>query len=254
MSSELFSGDPENESPLIPAATVVLLREGGAGPETLMLRKNRGQAFGGMWVFPGGRVEDGDGPAGGTEEEAARHAAVREAAEETGLMLTDTDLVAFSHWVPPPETAKRFSTWFFVAALPDGATDVVVDGGEIGDHVWARPVDALDRHAAGEVELAPPTWITLRSLADGGDTIDSVLGAARGAAAAGQPVPHFATRVVMDGATIVTVWDPDATYWLDPPDLDAPGPRHRLRMMDGGWIYEHRPESSEPDAGSPAQS
>jgi 8-oxo-dGTP pyrophosphatase MutT (NUDIX family) len=229
----LFSGDPARESPLIPAATVILLRDIGAGLETLMLRKNRGQAFGGMWVFPGGRVEAGDGPDGAPEVEAARHAAEREALEETGLVLADADLVPFSHWVPPPETPKRFSTWFFVAALPEGAADVVVDGGEIGDQMWTTPAGALGRHAAGEVELAPPTWMTLRALADAG-SVEQVLDEARDAA----EVPHFATRVVMDGPTIVTVWAGDVAYTLDPPDLDIPGPRQRLRMVEGGWILE----------------
>ena len=42
------------------AATVVLLRDGSDGLETLMLRKNSKIAFGGMWVFPGGRVDPGD--------------------------------------------------------------------------------------------------------------------------------------------------------------------------------------------------
>jgi 8-oxo-dGTP pyrophosphatase MutT (NUDIX family) len=42
------------------AATVVLLRDGDDGLETLMLRKNSRLAFGGMWVFPGGRIDDGD--------------------------------------------------------------------------------------------------------------------------------------------------------------------------------------------------
>ena len=42
------------------AATVVVLRRGEAGFETLMLRKNSKIAFGGMWVFPGGRVDPED--------------------------------------------------------------------------------------------------------------------------------------------------------------------------------------------------
>ena len=67
----------------IDAATVVLLRDVGAGVECLMLRKNAGQAFGGMWVFPGGKVEDADGEG----PESRRRAAVREAFEETGLVL-----------------------------------------------------------------------------------------------------------------------------------------------------------------------
>jgi 8-oxo-dGTP pyrophosphatase MutT (NUDIX family) len=235
VSSELFGGDAANASPLIPAATVLLLREVESAVETLMLRKTRGQAFGGMWVFPGGRVEDGDGPAGAAEEVVARHAAEREALEETGLVLTDAELVPFSHWVPPPETPKRFSTWFFVARLPRGASDVVIDGGEIGDHVWTTAAAALERHAAGEIELAPPTWITLWDLARHA-TVDDVL-----QEAAQRELPRYATRAVVDGDDLVTLWEPDVAYAIDPPDLDAPGPRHRLRLLAGGWVFERSP-------------
>jgi len=232
MSGDLFAGDATNASPLIPAATVLLLRELDGVVEVLMLRKNRGQAFGGMWVFPGGRVEEGDGPPGAGEEVAARHAAEREALEETGLVLADAELAPFSHWVPPPETPKRFSTWFFVAPLPEGATDVVIDGGEIGDHVWTTPQAALDRHRAGDSELAPPTWITLWDLARHG-TVDAVLDAARRRA-----LPRYATRIgEIDGA-LVTLWEPDAGYATAPTALDTPGPRHRLHMRRDGWMLE----------------
>jgi 8-oxo-dGTP pyrophosphatase MutT (NUDIX family) len=48
-----------------PAATVVLLREADGRLEALMMRRGAGLAFmGGMWVFPGGRVEPADGSTG----------------------------------------------------------------------------------------------------------------------------------------------------------------------------------------------
>ncbi|HAL42384.1 MAG TPA: NUDIX domain-containing protein, partial [Gammaproteobacteria bacterium] len=46
------SEDDAGVSPTIPAATVVLLRDGEQGVEVLMLRKNSKITFGGMWVFP----------------------------------------------------------------------------------------------------------------------------------------------------------------------------------------------------------
>ena len=231
----LFGADPADASPLIPAATVLLLRDTDAGLEVLMLRKNRGQAFGGMWVFPGGKVDPGDAPDPGEadlELAAARRAAVRETLEETGLVVTGDHFVPFSHWVPPPETPKRFATWFFLAALPDGATDVVIDGGEIGDHVWTTPAGALERHRAREANLVPPTWVTLNDLAAFATT-DDALAAARAA----EP-PRYATRFVDADGTVVTLWHPDAAYRTEPLDLDAPGARNRLHMRADGWVLE----------------
>ena len=51
---ERAEGDP------IPAATVVLVRDRDGAVETIMLRKNSKLAFGGMWVFPGGRIDEVD--------------------------------------------------------------------------------------------------------------------------------------------------------------------------------------------------
>lgn len=212
--------------PVIDAATVVLLRDTPVGPECLMLRKNSGQSFGGAWVFPGGRVEPGDGDGA----EGSRRAAVREAAEETGLVLDPDDLVPLAHWLPPPEAPKRFATWFFASALPHGASDVVVDGNEIGDHVWTTAASALGRHRAGEIELVPPTWVTLHRLA-GARGVDEALAEIR----AGR-VEHFQTHIVDDGGVPVCLWAPDAAY--EARDVAAPGARHRLIMDPAGWRYE----------------
>ena len=69
-----------------PASTVVLLRDGQEGLETLLLKRNKALAFaGGFWVFPGGSLDPEDMAAGeGNEEAAARFAAAREAMEECG--------------------------------------------------------------------------------------------------------------------------------------------------------------------------
>ena len=130
--------------PAVPAATVVPLRDGPTGIETLMLRRNSRLEFaGGMWVWPGGRIDPGDYPDGAPSDDpdvlqrAARAAAVREAAEEAGLVVDPATLVWFSHWTPPPISPKRFATWFFAAPAPEGR--VQVDGGEIHDYAWWAP-------------------------------------------------------------------------------------------------------------------
>jgi 8-oxo-dGTP pyrophosphatase MutT (NUDIX family) len=220
-----------SDSEPIPAATVVLARDGVDGLEVLMLRRSSRGTFGGMWVFPGGQVENDDIDASAADEEltAARQAAVREAHEEAAVVIDVDALVTFSHWLPPPVAPKRFSTWFFLAPAPD-ALEVAVDNREIRDHEWLRPVDAIARRDAGEIELAPPTWVTLWRLSG----VDTVSEAVR---LAGESEPqHFETHMYFLDGIPVAVWHDDVAY--DDGDLGQPGPRHRLAMLPDGWQYE----------------
>jgi 8-oxo-dGTP pyrophosphatase MutT (NUDIX family) len=210
--------------PPIPAATAVLVRDGTDGLETLMLRRNSRGAFGGMWVFPGGRIdpEDGDG------EEGARRAAARETHEEASLVIDPATLVPFAHWTPPPIAPKRFATWFFLVSAPTGI--VAVDGQEIHEHVWVRPDEAMRRRDAGEIELAPPTFVTLHQLAESESVAEALAAAAKG------PVEYFSTRIVKDlNGALVAVWHGDAAYEND--DLEIAGARHRLVMVPDAWTY-----------------
>jgi 8-oxo-dGTP pyrophosphatase MutT (NUDIX family) len=222
--------DPAEVLPAIAAATVVLVRDGANGLETLLLLRNSRGPFGGMWVFPGGRVDDADidPTERGDILAAARRAAVREAAEEAGLAIDPASLVALAHWEPPAVHQKRFATWFFVAPCPPGA--VTVDGAEIHDHAWMRPADALDDRDAGRLDLAPPTWVTLWQLSSH-PTVSALL-----AAVASSSPERFSTHMARDGDVVVAMWHGDAGY--DAVDVNAPGHRHRLRMTDGAWAYE----------------
>jgi 8-oxo-dGTP pyrophosphatase MutT (NUDIX family) len=219
----------EGGNPAIPAATVVLLRD--AGPlEVLMLHKSSNVAFGGMWVFPGGRIDPGDYPESGDVDVAARNAAVRETAEEAGILATADDFVWFAHWTPPASTPKRFATWFFAARA--GTHRVAIDGSEIQNHEWLRPATALARHAEGAIDLAPPTWVSLHQLSRYG----SVAAALAGLGAT--PPRVYETRIgKRDDGVRIAMWRGDAGYedW----NADAAGARHRLVMSAGGFVFEN---------------
>ena len=104
--------------PVRPAATVILLREAAPGFEIFMLKRTHQAAFaGGMFVFPGGRVDGDDhlhrydavrqGPAEGQAEQAKALgsewrgywiAGIRESFEEAGLLLAyrNGELLAYA--------------------------------------------------------------------------------------------------------------------------------------------------------------
>lgn len=214
----------------IPAATVILLREpedGGDSFEILMLRRNSKLAFsGGMWVFPGGRIDDED-RCEGDDLATARCAAVRESHEEAGLVVDEATLAPFSHWTPPSMTPKRFLTWFFLARAPEG--EITIDDGEIKAHRWIRASDAMEKKQAGEIELAPPTWITLERLARYA-SVEDALAQTRDSA------PEiFETLIVMTDNGAVALYNGDAGYATANPEVE--GGRHRLEMRNTGWVY-----------------
>jgi 8-oxo-dGTP pyrophosphatase MutT (NUDIX family) len=148
-----------------PAASVVLLRRGGKHAdralEVLLLKRTEEARFmPGVWVFPGGAVDGGDG-----EDDARFKAcAVRELEEEAGIALDpDEELVPFSRWITPEVISRRFDAWFFLALAP-AHTPPKPDGIETVDAGWFEPARALAANAAGELVLAFPTVSQLESL------------------------------------------------------------------------------------------
>lgn len=233
---DLSKQDPKDGSALIPAATVVLLRDdSGGGYEVLMLQKNVNISFGGMWVFPGGKIDPQDYQEDALLQTAATVAAVRETQEETGLGVCSEKFIWFAHWTPPASTPKRYATWFFVADA-NASNEVQVDGQEILNHRWITPAEALDHHAKGEIDLAPPTWLTLHYLTQF-NKVD-------------QALEHFSrtkakiyeTRVVKSSTGLrVALWHGDAGYesW----DADVAGARHRLLLSKEGFVFENTVDS-----------
>jgi 8-oxo-dGTP pyrophosphatase MutT (NUDIX family) len=184
------------ETPVAPrvAATVALLRSvpTGQGFEVYVIRRAATMAFAsGMYAFPGGSVDPCDAE-GELPENAADwgrrlglppprawavvSAAIREVAEESGVRLDAGLLVPWARWITPDFEPRRFDTYFFLAILPEGAQTPGA-GDEFDEAIWVRPAEALDRYAAGEIAMLPPTSVTLRELTPY-TSIDGALGAA----------------------------------------------------------------------------
>lgn len=182
---------PSEAAPARPASTILLLRDGAAGLEVFMVVRNRAIDFaGGALVFPGGRVEEADAALG----EPFRIAAIREAFEESGILLArkgddmlaehslprDGDfhallaehaltpapeaLVHYAHWITPTDMPKRFDTHFFLAEAPPQQIGLH-DGGEAVESVWITPAQALAEADAGARVLVFATRLNLARLA-----------------------------------------------------------------------------------------
>lgn len=202
-------------SPVIPeyAASVIMLRPGSEGLEVLMVeRPNRG-FFGGIVVFPGGKVDAIDSSdlakrvvTGDHSDHEFRSAALRELAEETGLAATDDGvarspggrdeqlyqafedsgrtlsgetLVMVSRWVTPENAPRRFDTFFYLLAAVT-TPEVQLDQNELVDYAWVTPSEALQRHDRGEWKMILPTLAHVRWL-ERRNSIRDALASAMGA-------------------------------------------------------------------------
>jgi 8-oxo-dGTP pyrophosphatase MutT (NUDIX family) len=210
------------------AATVVLLRDVAETLEVLLIQRGQKLAFhGGAWAFPGGRVESADRAHSEGELETARRAGTRETHEEAGLQLAAADLVPLSHWTTPPGRPRRFATWFFLARASEQA--VQVDGGETQDHQWMTPQDALQARRRGEIQLPPPTFVTLQLLQNKAHATEALAWAREAGPSRYLPRVHK----VDEGE--ISLYQGDAAYAGG--ELGLPGPRHRLLMLESGWNY-----------------
>lgn len=114
---------------------------------------------------------------------------------ERGLTLAADALQYFAWWITPRARPKRFSTRFFLAALPEGQA-AAHDGRELTDSRWATAAEALTAHDAGDLVLPPPTRATLADLAGCG-TPDALFDWASRRRAAG--VPRILPVIVSSG-------------------------------------------------------
>ena len=178
---------------------------GSAPELLMLERSSAMRFAGGALVFPGGRIDPADhalAAVGGeaNDDRVARIAAIRETIEEAGvalgltpapdagglarlrralidgatlgdvlraegLALDVTQLVPFARWLPRGMPHRIFDTRFYLARMPDGAPDPIVDATENTRLFWMSARDVLDEAAAGRATIIFPTRRNLERLA-----------------------------------------------------------------------------------------
>ncbi len=85
--------------------------------------------------------------------------------QSENLVLRADLLRPWANWVTPEEErTRRYDTYFFVGALPEGQR-ADGDNTESDQAAWASPEAAIEDFASGRSFLLPPTWTQLDSLA-----------------------------------------------------------------------------------------
>ncbi|MHC6627055.1 NUDIX hydrolase [Streptomyces globosus] len=129
----------------------------------------------------------------------ARELSFAEFLDRRGLRLRSDLLGAWARWITPEFEPRRFDTWFFVAALPEGQRTRDVSG-EADRTVWIRPADAAAGYDEGELLMMPPTISTLRSLEPYGSAADAL------AAAPGQDLAPVLAQAALENGEVVLSW------------------------------------------------
>lgn len=111
--------------PVLVAAAVVI-RDG----RVLLTQRHADRHLGGLWEFPGGKLEKGESP-----EEAL----VRECREECGIEVAVHEVLDVTHHRYPE---KDVLLLFYRCELREGQVRHL----QVADHAWVAPQD-LDRYA-----------------------------------------------------------------------------------------------------------
>lgn len=204
-----------------PAATIMLGRDHQGQLEILLLKRNKALAFaGGLWVFPGGKIEPAEIAQASDDLEAAKYAAIRETKEEADVDIDIHDLQFFRHWTTPAIQPKRFATWFFFAGINAHTSTVTIDDSEIKNHCWITPEAALAKVGAPDFGMLPPTIMSLQ-------LIRKCKNVAAVKEKLSKEKPIFVLPVLkMKGSTMICLYEGDAGYTTGKEELS--GSRHRL--------------------------
>lgn len=215
------------------ASTIMLARDNN-GLEVLLLKRNKALAFaGGLWVFPGGKIEPSELERSENELEAAKLAAARETHEEANLDINPSSLIFFRHWTTPVVEPRRYATWFFFGGVDRISSDVTIDDSEIKKHLWISPGQALNKLQAGELPMMPPTIMSLQLIRKC-NSVAEVIDALKNVK------PIFVLPVLeMRSGKMHCLYKGDAGY--ESGNADMEGPRHRLvfDLANGSYQFEY---------------
>ncbi len=126
-----------------------------------------------------------------------------ELCERERLMLLVDRMHLVDHWITPVGERRRFDT-FFVARAPD-AQEPLHDDGETIASLWVCPDDALRMWQAGELQMFPPTVVSLQFL-EPHRTAEAAMSAA---AAVGVPRPVLPKLRLDDDGKVAGILRPD---------------------------------------------
>ncbi|MET9393347.1 NUDIX hydrolase [Streptomyces sp. NPDC006624] len=146
----------------------------------------------------------------------ARETSFAEFLDRRGLVLRSDLLGAWTRWITPEFEARRYDTWFFVAALPQGQRTRNAST-EADRTVWISPREAAAGYDEGELLMMPPTIATLRQLTAYGTAAQAL------ADAPGRDLtPVLATARLVDGE-IVLSWPGHDEFTKHVPHLPTGG-------------------------------
>ncbi len=114
----------------------------------------------------GGPLVGGDRAAATFDDRPALDAgelALGDFLEKHDLRLALDEMTPFSHWITPVSAPRRFDTWFYLAAVPEGQVPDA-ESKETVEMIWIRPQAALDAAEAGERSLYFATRLNVAEL------------------------------------------------------------------------------------------
>ncbi|WAZ23128.1 NUDIX hydrolase [Streptomyces cinnabarinus] len=129
----------------------------------------------------------------------ARDLSFAEFLDRRGLVLRSDLLGAWTRWITPEFEARRYDTWFFVAALPEGQRTRNAST-EADRTVWTAPGEAATSYDKGELLMMPPTIATLRQLIPYGTPAEAL------SAAPARDMTPVIARARLEGGEIVLSW------------------------------------------------